>query len=297
MQFYIIVFSIFFTFILFLILFFFYISFFIFFWLIGKISSFFNGFILDNLLFSTYFLSLEDEDIWITSNFFYLDKKIILSDDFNLNSELTVDDIEVFLSLFNLFFKFPDLKSYHDSKFFSFASEFSYGILSKNPQLYDFDNNKVLPYNNFSKRTVYLKFLSSKSGFLSSYNKEIQASSQTLIFFNYYRNLFRSNFVLRDSSKLRIKRRLKYIQKVKKVELKIPKSLIIPKISTIISKNFSNYPNKFFDSVKNDSKKFYDFSDNVFFSRLKNFFNIEEKKKNMIRVFYLFFGILFLCIQ
>ncbi len=46
------------------------------------------------ILFSKDFLAIEDEDLWISSNIFYLDSKIIQSD--SMSIPLKVQDIDVF---------------------------------------------------------------------------------------------------------------------------------------------------------------------------------------------------------
>lgn len=57
------------------------------------------------ILFSKDFLAIEDEDLWISSNIFYLDSKIIQSD--SMSIPLKVQDIDVFFTLVTLFFDTP----------------------------------------------------------------------------------------------------------------------------------------------------------------------------------------------
>lgn len=68
-------------------------------------------------LFSRDFLSLEDEDLWICSNMFYFDNRVIESRDFKI--PMTSDDIEVFSTIIRMFFDIP-LKS---SEYYNFSTQ------------------------------------------------------------------------------------------------------------------------------------------------------------------------------
>lgn len=65
-------------------------------------SKFFGSSIPSFFILSKDFVSVEEEDLWISSNIFYLDFKIIEAERFNI--KLKVSEISVFFTLIDLFF-------------------------------------------------------------------------------------------------------------------------------------------------------------------------------------------------
>jgi len=80
-------------------------SFFSFCWFLNIFDSFFYTKLASLLFLSKDIVALEEEDLWISSNFFFFDRKVSISKDFKIS--LTSNEIEVFYTLIQLFFNLP----------------------------------------------------------------------------------------------------------------------------------------------------------------------------------------------
>lgn len=94
------------------------------------------------LLFSRDFLSVEDEDLWVSSHIFYFDNRIIESKEFKI--PLTSEEIEVFSTIVRIFFDIPSKNSEYyafSNQLMLFKSDFQKHLDNKRDQGFDIIDN------------------------------------------------------------------------------------------------------------------------------------------------------------
>lgn len=203
-------FPIFFTFCSILFVLFFCLVIFLFFFNVKFLMNFFKDSLVGVFFFSNDFLYIENEDLWISANLFYFDNKIIDSEQLNLS--LKASDVEVFYSLLNLFFKFP--QNSVDSVYVSFSKNFYQTILGNNPFLYNTETNTIEPYVKavYQKETRgYLNF-----GFLNfpSVFAPFEFKKADMAF---YRVLLKYIFIRKGKSFLYLKKRRSRLNRLKRL--------------------------------------------------------------------------------
>lgn len=165
---------------------FFYLSLFLFFlfsWGLNIFDSFFHTKLTNLIFLSKDIVALEDEDLWISSNFFYFDDKIIMSKDFK--TSLSSNEIEAFSTLIHFFFNLP-LK---DSNYRFFSNELS---IFRNANILKSRKFKKLSSGSFSSIKIPLKKKKSRSKSKFRSNKYVKLA---------FKNINNSTF----SSKPRLK--------------------------------------------------------------------------------------------
>src|SRR6185312_16408985 len=115
------------------------------------------------LFFSSDFLVLENEDLWVSANFFYFDNKIVESE--QLAIPLKSNEFQVFYTLLHLFHKFP--QPIFDKSYTSFAKNFTQNILGNNSTLYNVENKILEPYAKATMRANEYSALDGVKDFFS----------------------------------------------------------------------------------------------------------------------------------
>lgn len=121
----------------------------VFFCLISFVLNFYDFLFKSNLaglfLFSRDFLSVEDEDLWISSHIFYFDNRVIESRDFKI--PLTSEEIEVFSTIIRIFFDIPFKNSeyyFFSNQLFFFKNDFQTHLNLKRDKGFDILDNIYL---------------------------------------------------------------------------------------------------------------------------------------------------------
>lgn len=183
---------------------------FLFFFNLKFLMNFFKDSLVGVFFFSNDFLYVENEDLWISANFFYFDNKIIDSE--HLNLSLKVSDVEVFYSLLNLFFKFP--QNYLDSAYVSFSKNFYQTILGNNPFLYNTETNTIEPY----VKAIYQKGVKGRLNFGFLNFPDIFAPFEfKKADIAFYRILLKYIFIRKGKSFLYLKKRRSRLNKLKRL--------------------------------------------------------------------------------
>lgn len=171
------------------------------------------------VLFSKDFLSIEDEDLWVSSTLFYFDNKVLEAKDFK--TSLSVQEIEVFQTIIKLFFDVP-------------SKNFEYLFFSNELLLYKNNLKNYLNSGTISsldadkfflnlKSKAFLKFpaySSSLKSFDSSFNKNFDGSRffskyfRPLYNFSFFGSLFHlSNFVFPSQKRRKLKSKIQKYEK------------------------------------------------------------------------------------
>jgi hypothetical protein len=125
------------------------------------------------------FLTIEDEDLWVSSNIFYLDLKLIQSD--ALNIPLKVQEIDVFFTLVTLFFDTQKM----NVDYFQYTSDLNLIKEDKDSKKY-FRRSKNKSMFNFSKELEKLRSQQHLNQFRQS------ADYRPSKLFGFYKKFFRS---------------------------------------------------------------------------------------------------------
>jgi hypothetical protein len=176
----------FFTFMSLIILIDFFIFFVVFFFinlLIHFLNMFFKVPIAGLVFLSKDLIAIEDEDLWICSNIFYLDFKLIESD--NISISLKTHEIDVFFTLITLFFD----KQKNSVAYLQYSTDLN---LVKNTQdLRKFFRKRVKPKFDLNQELFKLR----------SQQQPVKANLGTNLFW-FYKSFFKSLFLYSESSQL-----------------------------------------------------------------------------------------------
>lgn len=166
------------------------------------------------VFFSSDFLVLENEDLWISANFFYFDNKIMESE--RLSLPLRNNEFQVFYTLLQLFHKFP--QPVFDNLYISFSKNFTQNILGNNSTLYDAETKILQPYAKASMQSKTYSSVDSLKDFLIAprFSMFLQFEFNKLDM-AFYRSLFKYLFIIRGRSTLGLKKRRGRILKLRKL--------------------------------------------------------------------------------
>lgn len=176
------------------------------------LEKIFKGPLAGLVLLSREFLAFEDEDLWVSSNIFYLDQQILESENFQI--PLKAKEIEVFNTLIKLFFDVP-LRNRQYNLFsgdlYAFRKELK--VFRSLKQL-DRERNKQLKKK---RRSILFKIKTNRDRLIQD-QKEDQKNLITLG--NYYRTSF-YKFIFKNFKFYKFpvrfkKKRLILLQKIKK---------------------------------------------------------------------------------
>lgn len=141
------------------------------------------------------FVSIEEEDLWVSSNLFFLDFKIIQAE--KLKEKLKIQEIDVFFTLVTLFFS-------NDQKFnFNYLSYINdLNFIRAKQDL----RKKSLPDDSKTNLSNLLTLVRSGQDFENLQFKILESKNKTI--FNFYKKFFKSVFLYNESFHLRKKKKI-----------------------------------------------------------------------------------------
>jgi len=159
-------------------------------------------------------LVLENEDLWVSANFFYFDNKIVESE--QLAIPLKSNEFQVFYTLLHLFHKFP--QPIFDKSYTSFAKNFTQNILGNNSTLYNVENKILEPYAKATMRANEYSALDGVKDFFSIFKNPMFIQFElNKLDIAFYRSLFKYLFIIKGGSILGLKKRRKKIFMLRKL--------------------------------------------------------------------------------
>ena len=169
------------------------------------------------LMFSKDFLSIEDEDLWVSSTIFYFDNKVLEVKDFK--TSLSVQEIEVFQTIVKLFFEVPSKNFeylFFSNELLMYKNNLKNYLNLEKPGSADADkfflNLKSKPFLKFPAYSSSLKSLDyqnikSSSSFFSDYFKSLYSLSLFGVLFHL------SNFVFPSQKRRKLKSKIQTYEK------------------------------------------------------------------------------------